>query len=75
MANILNVRDLDTEDLEIIERLIERLRAKKKKEPLTSEIDGFSKSAGSWKGLIDVDTFITNIYADRLVSPRAEARL
>ncbi len=29
------------------------------------DIDAFKRSAGSWKGLIDADTLIEQIYTDR----------
>ena len=38
-------------------------------------IDAFRRSAGGWKGHVDVDMLIENIYADRLVSMRPEPRL
>ena len=37
--------------------------------------DGLRRSAGGWKGLIDADTLIANIYADRLISTRPVPRL
>jgi predicted DNA-binding antitoxin AbrB/MazE fold protein len=37
--------------------------------------DAFERSAGGWKGLIDAEKLIQDIYADRLLSPRAEPKL
>ena len=32
--------------------------------------EAFQRSAGQWKGTLDTDTLIRNIYTDRLVSTR-----
>lgn len=37
--------------------------------------EAFRCAAGGWKGTIDADTLIRNIYADRLLSTRPEPRL
>ncbi len=37
--------------------------------------DPFERAAGGWKGLIDADALIRNIYSDRLISTRPEPRL
>ncbi len=37
--------------------------------------NGFERSAGGWKGTVDADKLIRNIYADRLISTRKAARL
>jgi len=37
--------------------------------------DGLRRSAGAWKGLVDADKLIENIYADRLISTRPVPRL
>src|SRR5215813_14767671 len=37
--------------------------------------DGLRRSAGAWKGLVDADKLIENIYADRLISSRPVPRL
>jgi predicted DNA-binding antitoxin AbrB/MazE fold protein len=37
--------------------------------------DGLRRSAGGWKGLIDADKLIENIYADRLISTRPVPKL
>lgn len=39
------------------------------------EEDAFEKSAGSWKGTIDAEKLMKDIYADRLVSTRNEPKL
>ena len=77
MTNIISVRDLETEDIEIVERLVERLRekARRKKEADTMKTSGFKRSAGSWKGLVDPDELIDSVYADRLITTRPEAKL
>ncbi len=33
------------------------------------------RAAGGWKGLVDAETLIRNIYADRLIATRPEPRL
>lgn len=37
--------------------------------------DPFTDTSGGWKGLIDADGLKRNIYADRLIATRPEARL
>jgi len=37
--------------------------------------DGLKRSAGAWKGLVDAEKLIENIYADRLISTRPVPRL
>ncbi len=43
--------------------------------PSKRKQDSFEKSAGTWKGTIDAEKLIENIYADRLLSTREEPRL
>jgi hypothetical protein len=43
--------------------------------PRTPSADGLRRSAGGWKGLIDADDLIENIYNDRMVSTRPVPRL
>lgn len=38
--------------------------------PTASDREAFQRSAGQWKGTIDAEELIRNIYADRLVSTR-----
>lgn len=38
--------------------------------PVARNLDAFSRSAGSWKGTIDADELIANIYSDRLRTTR-----
>ena len=37
--------------------------------------EAFLRSAGSWKGLVDGEKLIENIYADRLIDTREEPNL
>ncbi len=37
--------------------------------------DPFERAAGGWKGLIDPEAFIRNVYQDRLILTRPEPRL
>ena len=43
--------------------------------PSKHKVDAFKKSAGAWKGTVDAEKLIENIYADRLLSTREEPRL
>lgn len=43
--------------------------------PTPKSTDGLRRSAGGWKGLIDAEKLIENIYADRLISTRPVPRL
>ena len=43
--------------------------------PSARDVDAFRRSAGGWKGTIDAEELIKNIYADRLIATRPEPRL
>ena len=43
--------------------------------PAERDFEAFRRAAGGWKGTIDAEALIRNIYADRLVSTRPEPRL
>ncbi|OGK84210.1 MAG: hypothetical protein A2X52_03800 [Candidatus Rokubacteria bacterium GWC2_70_16] len=43
--------------------------------PTERDFGAFRRAAGGWKGTIDAEVLIRNIYADRLVSTRPEPRL
>ena len=43
--------------------------------PAALDREAFLRSAGGWKGTIDAEALIRNIYADRLLSTRPEPRL
>ena len=55
------------EDTEVTVTIIETSR--------TPGADSLRRSAGGWKGLIDADALIENIYNDRMVSTRPVPRL
>jgi predicted DNA-binding antitoxin AbrB/MazE fold protein len=38
--------------------------------PTASDREAFQRSAGQWKGTLDADALIRNIYTDRVVSTR-----
>lgn len=40
--------------------------------PSEEDFAAFRRAAGSWKGLIDAEELIRNIYADRLIGTRPE---
>ena len=43
--------------------------------PSGRSAEGLRSSAGGWKGLVDADALIENIYRDRLLTTRPEPRL
>lgn len=59
---------VDIADGKEITVMIMDVRLKRKK-------NTFERSAGAWKGTIDADKLIENIYADRLLPTRREPRL
>ncbi len=44
-------------------------------EPVTTAAEGIKKSFGGWKGLIDADQFLKDIYESRKISTRPEVKL
>ena len=43
--------------------------------PAQGNRDAFRRAFGRWKGTIDAEALIRNIYADRLISTRPEPKL
>ena len=43
--------------------------------PPERDVDAFRRSAGGWRGTIDAEKLIRDIYADRLIATRPEPRL
>lgn len=43
-------------------------------EPSNADIEAFRGAAGSWRGLVDADKLIAEIYASRLTGTRPERR-
>ena len=43
--------------------------------PSERDFEAFRRAAGGWKGTIDAEALIRDIYADRLISTRPEPRL
>jgi hypothetical protein len=41
-------------------------------EPTPEDIEAFRRSAGSWRGLVDADRLIADIYESRLTGTRPE---
>ena len=41
----------------------------------SSSEDGLSRSFGGWRGLIDAEEFLKNVYADRQISTRRGVKL
>ncbi len=76
MADVIDIHDLSEEDIEFIEEIIELIRSKKiSKKKAAGKEASFLKAAGSWKGLVDVEELLKNIYADRQISTRPEVKL
>jgi predicted DNA-binding antitoxin AbrB/MazE fold protein len=40
-----------------------------------ADIEAFRRAAGSWRGRVDADVLIRDIYADRLISSRPRPEL
>ena len=40
-----------------------------------ADIDALRRAAGAWKGMVDADVLIANIYADRLIVTRPSPRV
>ncbi len=43
--------------------------------PITTGAEGIKKCFGGWKGLIDADQFLKDIYESRKISTRPEVKL
>ena len=43
--------------------------------PSSEDRVAFRRAAGGWKGTVDAEALITNIYADRLIATRPVPRL
>lgn len=41
----------------------------------TKNLDALRRAAGVWKGMVDADALIANIYADRLIATRPSLRV
>jgi hypothetical protein len=39
------------------------------------KVEAFRSAAGSWRGKVDAETLIRNIYTDRLISTRPKPEL
>ncbi len=45
------------------------------KQPSAEDLEAFRRAAGSWRGKVDAEELIRNIYADRLISTRPKPDL
>lgn len=72
MARFIDLGDLDEEDAELIARLVERLRKSSPSRTEETEDDALERSAGAWKGLVDAEKLLHDIYASRRVAARPE---
>jgi predicted DNA-binding antitoxin AbrB/MazE fold protein len=43
--------------------------------PTEADVAAFRRAAGRWKGTLDADALIRNVYADRLLQTRSVPRL
>jgi hypothetical protein len=43
--------------------------------PTEHDVEASRRAAGGWRGLVDAEALIRNIYADRLLQTRPEPRL
>ncbi len=43
--------------------------------PSSADVEASRRTAGSWKGKVDAETLIRNIYAERLIVTRPEPKL
>ncbi|MGO9266196.1 MAG: hypothetical protein ACLQBA_15185 [Candidatus Binataceae bacterium] len=39
------------------------------------DVDALRRAAGAWKGLVDADALIVNIYSDRLIATRPSPQI
>ncbi len=44
-------------------------------EPSEEDVDAFRRAAGKWRGKLDAEELLRNIYADRLISTRPKPSL
>jgi hypothetical protein len=70
---VLDVEGLGAREIEILRNLVSALKKQKISE---EEADRrFLSAAGRWKGKVNAEELIKNIYKDRLVLPRKEPKL
>jgi hypothetical protein len=77
MVDTIDVHDLPEEQANLLQEFVEFLRQKARltrPRPITAE-EAFKRAAGRWKGTINAEELIKNIYADRLISTRPEVKL
>lgn len=67
---VIDIHGLDKEDVELVKRLVKRLRTRDAatRGPADKE-SGFERAAGTWKDLVDPDELIADLYSRRTVSP------
>jgi hypothetical protein len=63
LLDLISLREGD----EVIVSISERTPAR--------DIEALRRAAGMWKGIVDADALIANIYADRLVATRSSPRV
>jgi len=55
----------DSEDVAVLMPITPSLKRRAKREITKSDYEAFLSAAGSWKGLVDPDKLIANIYESR----------
>lgn len=81
MADVVDLKELDNEDAELVERLVKSLRekaSKKRAKPVSSkepEIDVLDQTFGGWADTLDCESFKRTVYASRIAGTRPQARL
>ena len=65
----------DSEDLAVLMPVTPSLQRRVKREITEADYEAFLAAAGSWKGLVDADKLIADIYESRRISSRPPAEL
>jgi hypothetical protein len=65
----------DSEDLAVLMPVTPSLQRRVKREITEADYEAFLTAAGSWKGLVDADKLIADIYESRRISSRPPAEL
>ena len=65
----------DSEDLAVLMPVTPSLQRRVKREITEADYEAFLTAAGSWKGLVDADKLIADIYEISIISSRPPAEL
>lgn len=81
MANVVDLRELENEDAELVVRLVESLREKARKKKVRrasnkeQEADVLDETFGGWADTLDCEAFKRIIYESRIAGTRPETKL